>query len=231
MNNKYPETFFKNNPEVKSLGLIEDTKVEPKYQKLWEEIALPIQKRKAANYNLTLEDASICFEQLSKRPNYLCNLAKLKDVKNIAEVGTAQGLQCFSFAEYVKTSKKNGHVWSCDIIDVRNEKYSDIYQKHTTFCLGNSQKLSSEIESVNAKIDLFYIDGGHDYEHLIKDVYYLKKVQSENPIWVFDDFDERFGCYGAIKSIMNINENHFVYRVGNAASGNPSHQVIMFGKL
>ena len=223
--------FFKKFPEVEKLGLVKDVKVEPKYQQLWEDIALPIQKKKAATYNLKPAAATECFDALSRRPNYLCNLAELRGVKNIAEVGTAQGLQFFSFAEYIQSSQNDGHVWSCDIIDARNQKYADKYKECATFCPGNSEALATKLEEENVKIDMFYVDGGHEYEDLVRDVYYLKKVQSENPIWVFDDFDERFGCYRAIQAIMRINKNCFSYRVGNAASGNPNHQVIMFGKL
>jgi hypothetical protein len=223
--------LIKKHPEIKQLGNIEDLEVSPNYQQIWEDVALPTQKKKAKNYNLSLDQATACFDELSRRPNYLCNMAKLKGVKNIAEVGTAQGLQFFSFAEYVKNAKKNGHVWSCDIIDARNQDYVERYKDYATFCPGNSESLSNTLEQKGEKIDLFYIDGGHEYEDLIRDVYFLKKVQSDNPIWIFDDFDERFGCYRAILSIMKLNPYCITYRVGSAASGNPNHQVMMFGKL
>ena len=227
-----PETtIYQNHPEIREIGNIEDLVVEDKYHKIWSDVSLSVQTRKARNHNLSIDQTEECFSQLSRRPNYLCNLAKLKGVKNIAEVGTAQGLQFFSFAEYVKEQQDGGHVWSCDIIDARNQEYSKKYEEHTTFSLGNSEKLCEILKDAGAKIDLFYIDGGHEYEDLVRDVYHLRVYQSENPVWVFDDFDERFGCYRAILSIMKINKDFMVYRVGSAASGNPNHQVIVFGKL
>jgi FkbM family methyltransferase len=216
---------------LKWSGNIEDIEVSPNHREIWEGVALPVQERKAHNHNLPTERALRCFDELSKRPSYLCNIARLNGVKNIVEVGTAQGLQFFSFAEYVKEAKNDGHVWSCDIVDVRNKEYSEKYKEYTTFFLGNSEKLSSVLEEAEAKIDLFYIDGAHDKGDVVRDVYHLRKHQSEDPIWIFDDFDDRFGCYEDISALVKINPKFRAYRVGDAASGNPNHQVIIFGRL
>ena len=78
---------------------------------------------------------------------------------------------------------------------------------------------------------MFYIDGAHGTGDVIKDVYFLKKLQSENPVWIFDDYDQRFGCYNDILAIMKIAKKFKVYSVGNTASGNPNHQVVIYGKL
>ena len=66
---------------------------------------------------------------------------------------------------------------------------------------------------------------------VLQDVENLKHLQSESPIWVFDDFDKRFGCYRDIKEICKKSGRFKIYRVGNAASGNPNHQVIVLGRL
>jgi hypothetical protein len=213
------------------IGEIYSISVEGPYKNIWENVALPVQQRKAHNHRLSDKVAEQCFAELSRRPSYLCRAATLGGVKNIAEVGTAQGLQFFSFAEYVKGSKLNGHVWSCDIKDERNLTYAKKYEDYTTFCLGNSENLSDILLSQEVKIDLFYIDGAHDRGDVIRDVYHLKRVQGENPIWIFDDFDKRFGCYSDIMDIMNFQKNHMVYKVGSAASGNPNHQVMVVGKF
>lgn len=204
---------------------IKDTIVPSDYNDLYMDISYNVQINKAKNYNLTAEYAEHCIEQLKKRPYYLVSLAKMFNVKNIAEVGTAEGLQFFSFAKYVKET--NGHVWSCDIKDVRNVSYSNKYNDNTTFCLGDSKALSDIIKE---KIDLFYIDGAHDYGSVITDVLNLRKHQSDNPIWIFDDYDQRFGCYKDIERICQ-NRKSFKYSVGNTASGNPNHQAVVFGKL
>lgn len=205
---------------------IEDITVPKNYIEIWEEVSLKVQQEKAKNYNLSDHQTQECLMKLRKRPYYLVSIAEQFGCKNFAEVGTAQGLQYFSFAEYAKSV--NGHVWSCDIKDVRNRKYIDKYNKNTTFCLGNSKKLASIIDSA---IDMFYIDGAHDYGDVVRDVVNLKGTQSKNPIWVFDDFDERFGCYKDIKRLCEMSGKFKIYRVGNAASGNPNHQVVVFGRF
>jgi hypothetical protein len=77
---------------------------------------------------------------------------------------------------------------------------------------------------------LFYIDGAHDYGDVIKDVWNLRDVQSDDPVWIFDDYDERFGCYRDIEALMRDKEDFKKYRVGNAASGNPNHQAMVRSK-
>tara|TARA_R100001129_G_scaffold184781_2_gene170682 strand:+ start:106 stop:756 length:651 start_codon:yes stop_codon:yes gene_type:complete len=210
---------------IPNLPNIKDTLVPKDYDNLYMDISYDVQIRKSKNYGLTEQFAEQCIKQLKKRPYYLIQLAKIFEVKNIAEVGTAEGLQFFSFAKYAK--EIGGHVWSCDIKDVRNKEYSIKYGENTTFCLGDSAILSEEIDK---KIDMFYIDGAHDYGSVIKDIINLKKHQSENPIWIFDDYDERFGCYSDIKRICDAKKS-FKYFVGNTASGYPNHQALIVGKL
>ena len=207
---------------------ISEIEVPEEYLRIWKDISLEVQERKARNYNLSEEQKEKCFSELQRRPYYLCLLAETFGAKNIAEVGTAEGLQSFSFANLLKDL--NGHVWTCDIKDVRNKEYSERHRSETTFVLGNSESLASEIEKSGEKIDLFYIDGAHDYGDVIRDVFMLKSVQSENPIWVFDDYDERFGCYEDINMLIGERKQVKIYRVGNAASGNPNHQVIVRGR-
>jgi len=207
-------------------GNINEVKLPDKYLSLWKEISLPVQTQKALNHNLTQEEAEKCFVQLSRRPYYLVSLAEKFGVKNIVEVGTAEGLQYFSFAEYA--SNNGGHVWSCDLRDVRNEACKERYSDVTTFCLGDSSKLSSILDE---KIDLFYIDASHHRNMVWQDVKNIREHQSDNPLWVFDDFDARFGCYLDIQEICKSAKRFKIYKVGNAASGNPNHQVIVYGKL
>ena len=200
-----------------------------KYLELWKKISLSVQKNKATVHGLTQEEADACFKQLCRRPYYLCSIAKEFGVKNIAEVGTAEGLQFFSFAEMLKGS--GGHVWSCDILDKRNKEMKEVYKDNTTFVLGDSSIMAAAIKESSSEIDMFYIDGAHDYGDVIRDVYRLKEVQSDNPIWVFDDYDERFGCYKDITMVMENRKDVKVYHIGNVASGNPSHQVIIRGRF
>ncbi len=210
---------------------LEKLNVPESYMNIWKDVNLKTQIHKATTHGLTKEQAEKCFSQLSLRPYYLASIAKDNGCKTFVEIGTAKGLQSFSFAEYIRDSNIDGHVWTCDINDVRNKEYESRYEEYVTFCLGDRSKLATVLKEQNAKIDMFYIDGAHGRGDVIRDVYHMKKFQSENPIWVFDDFDKRFGCYNDILSIMKISKNFRVYYVGQTASGNSNHQVIIYGKL
>ena len=70
------------------------------YKDLWNEINLPIQLQKAAHYMLPEKEKKLVLDKLSKRAYYLTEVARRFGAKNIAEVGTAEGWQFYSFAEY-----------------------------------------------------------------------------------------------------------------------------------
>lgn len=214
----------------RAVGDISDISVPDKYKKIWDDINLPVQIQKATQYNMKGAELVECFNKLSKRAYYLVSIAQYINAKNIVEVGTAQGWQFYSFAQYV--TENSGHVWSCDIRDVRSEDcYSEKYKDVTNFCLGTSLELAKVLQDCNQIIDLFYIDGSHDSGDVLRDVTNLYGVQSKNPVWIFDDFDERFGIFYDIKKLCEINKKFKIYYVGNTASGNPNHQVIFWGRF
>jgi len=211
----------------KVVGNISDISVPDKYKKIWDDINLPVQIQKGNQHNIKGAKLDECLNKLSKRAYYLVSIAEHINAKNIVEVGTAQGWQFYSFAQYV--TEKSGHVWSCDIKDVRAKDYAEMYKDVTSFCLGTSLQLSKALQNFDQTIDLFYIDGSHDRGTVMKDIINLRRFQSENPVWIFDDFDERFGCFYDIKALCEINKKFKIYRVGNTASANPNHQIIFFG--
>lgn len=208
---------------------IGDLVVPEEYQKIWDDINLPIQTQKGMDHNLSEGDLLTCLDQLSKRAYYLVSIAEQFGVKNIAEVGTAQGWQFYTFAHYAK--KVGGFVWSCDPRDVRDKTYAQAYADVTDFVSGTSEQMAKTITFSGEKIDMFYIDGWHEQNWVLQDVDRLKEFQSDNPIWVFDDYDERFGCSMDIEKICDKMPDHHVYRVGNTASGQPNHQVAVFGRI
>ena len=211
------------------VGKISDLSVPHEYKQIWEDINLPIQLQKGQSYNLKKEYLDKCLDGLHKRAYYLVSIANFIGAKNIVEVGTAQGWQYYSFIKY--TEENNGHVWSCDIKDVRDKKYVKEHADNNTFVLGTSKELAQTISESGEKIDLFYVDGSHQAKAVLNDIINLKHLQSDNCAWIFDDFDLRFGCYREIHMLRKLNNRYKIYRVGDAASGNPNHQVVVFGKL
>ena len=208
---------------------IDDLIVPEEYQKIWDDINLPIQTQKGMAHNLSEDALLTCLDQLSRRGYYLVSIAEQFGAKNFAEVGTAQGWQFYTFAHYAK--KVGGYVWSCDPRDVRDRNYAKEYADVTDFVSGTSEQMAETIKFSDEKIDMFYIDGWHDRGWVLQDVERLKEFQSDDPIWIFDDYDERFGCSLDIDEICEQMPDHYVYRVGNAASGQPNHQVAVFGRI
>jgi len=209
----------------------DDIELPEKYQELWNNINLPIQKNKAAFYNLTEAERDNIFNKISKRAYYLTLIAQKFNAKNILEVGTAEGWQFYSFAEYCKTF--GAKVWSCDVVDKHDKRYVTEYEEVAHFIHGDSEKLAEHIKNLGVEIDLFYIDGSHEKNAVIKDVLNLKKVQTSGkiPIWIFDDYDERFGCYDDISKIVKASSQYMVYSPGKTASNNPTHQVVVHGRF
>ena len=227
---KSVSTLHGNNAELAELvSSFPKTSPPDEYKLIWKDVSMRVQLNKARLNGLNKSATYKCFENLIKRPYFLCQVADHFKCKAFLEVGTAEGLQHYTFAHYVKNN--DGHVWSCDPRDVRNVEYRAKYKEQTTFHKGTSHSLSEELAFKNQNIDFFYIDGDHRPGAVLQDVENLRKIQAENPVWVFDDFDERFGCHRDIKHLCMTNTNFAVYRVGDAASGNPNHQVIIVGKL
>ena len=100
-----------------------------------------------------------------------------------------------------------------------------------SFIHGDSEKLAKTLEENNVKIDLFYIDGSHEKDAVLTDIKNLKKLQTTEsvPIWIFDDYDHRFGCYHDLSLVANFAPQYFVYSPGRTASNNPTHQLVVRG--
>ena len=212
----------------KNYGNLETINVPEKYDELWKNINLPIQTKKLDTSKiLKEEERKSILEGLRKRAYFLTRIAEVYDSKNILETGTAEGWQFFSFGEYAK--EKSGKVISCDPRDVRNKKYTEEYEGVCNFFQGTSKLLGSSNQINN--IDFFYIDGLHDEGSVIADLTNLINKQSKNPVWVFDDFDTRFGCFKDIADIISASNGFKVWNIGLTASGQPSHQVMVNAKF
>ena len=193
---------------------------------------LEIQKNKLSENNiLDQEERASILDGLSKRSFFLVSLAKEYESSGIAEVGTAQGWQFYSFCEYA--SRTSGKVYTCDPRDVRNDKMRSKYENDLgvgDYTQGTSTEMANKCSK---SIDMFYVDGLHDKGDVIRDVGNLIKCQKEekNSIWVFDDFDSRFGCYDDISRLCQMSRRFKVINVGKTASGNDNHQAILHVKF
>ena len=220
--------LFDNYGTVSSISLPEE------YEEIWDDINLKIQSKKLDNSGIVSDKLrNEILNNLKRRAYYLTRVAEQFDCKKIAEVGTAEGWQFYTFCKYARDKNVDGEVISCDPRDVRSEKYIKLYENddNVKFVNGTSKEMS---EFCN-EIDLFYIDGLHDEGTVISDLVNLegsqKTLENKTSVWIFDDFDERFGCFKDILSLAQHSRCFKVYEVGQTASGNPSHQVIVKGRF
>ena len=206
--------------------LYNNTEVPIDYKKIFDVINLETQKNKGVS------DREISL--ISKRAFFLTRLALEHNVSNIIEVGTAAGWQFYSFCHYLNTETPNkGSIWSCDVRDYRHPEYINKYPEISNFVEGDSLKMSDLIPN-DFKCDLFFIDGNHDRGAVLEDINNLKKFQSENPIWVFDDYDQRFGIYEEIKSIEAQAVKSSVISpnsINQSVEEKPNHMLITSGTL
>jgi SAM-dependent methyltransferase len=211
-------------------GSVKTIDIPQEYEEIWNDINLPIQVQKLDSSGIISEKLrKEILDGLSRRAYYLTRVANQFKCKNIAEVGTAEGWQFYTFCKYARDPDVDGSVFSCDPRDVRHKKYVDLYKddQHVSFTNGISINMSLKCKD----IDMFYIDGLHDEGSIFQDIENLQKSQKEDGscVWVFDDFDERFGCFKDILTISQFSRCFKVYNIGQTASGKPSHQVIIKG--
>ena len=192
--------FFENN----DFTYLEITnELEEEYKKIWEEIYKPSQDKKIKENNIEDEFKQKAFNGLSKRGKFLCQIYDYFNCKNVAEVGTAEGFQFYTFCHHLQKKEIKHKVYSCDIRDVRNKKYVQKFGDIENFLLGTSKEMSEKIISDNQKIDLFWIDGAHHNSAVLRDVIRLAKTQSNNSVWVFDDYNEHDNIINDNNTIIN----------------------------
>ena len=211
----------------KKYGNIRTISVPEDFKQLWKDINHETQLNKLDKNNiLEQNERDAILDGLSKRAYYLTRIAEVYNCKNIAEVGTAEGWQFYSFCKYA--TECDGKVFSCDPRDVRNKKYSKLFEEEKkvgTFVNATSKEMSQ----LCSDVDLFYIDGMHERGSVLTDINNLQVVQTNKniPIWIFDDFDVRFGCFQDIAQALSAGKRFKVWYVGKTASGYPSHQAIV----
>jgi SAM-dependent methyltransferase len=216
----------------KKHGSFESIEVPEEYQRVWDEVNLEVQNQKLVDNKVPETEKTGLLDNLSKRAYYLTRLADAYGCKNIAEVGTAQGWQYYTFCVYASHMGGGCHVYSCDPRDVRPSSYVKKFDEDLrvgTFVNATSK----EMAEVCKDVDFFYVDGLHDRGDVLRDVENLMKCQVEgkNSIWVFDDFDTRFGCFDDISRICQVSQRFKVVKIGKTASGNESHQAIVCARF
>jgi predicted O-methyltransferase YrrM len=211
---------------VKNFNLDDETSI--LCDELWNLISLNTQREKLKNFQLQQHEDEI-FKMLQTRPKLLVYLAKQlvnKDDITFCEIGTAQGMQSLIFANCFPKST----VYTCDVVDHRHFDFTQIQKyENIKFILGESNILSKVLVKDNKLIDFIWVDGAHDQYSVVKDMIRLIKNTTDETIWVFDDFDTRFGCYKDLEMISELFREKCTVSLGYTASGQPNTIMIAKG--
>lgn len=208
-----------------------DSNAKSKCEETWNRISLNVQQKKLdENGIFNDEKRNQILTGLKTRPSFLVHVAMQSiaqghDIKTIAEVGTAQGLQSIVFSETLKDAK----IYTCDIKDDRDKNFS--IHENIRFVSGDSTSLNTVIKEEKQKVDFCWIDGSHEHYAVLDDFLSLVSLSHSSTIWAFDDYDKRFGCFTDISVILRHFREKAVLDLGLTASGNPNRIVLTRGML
>lgn len=201
------------------------------HKAIWEKSYLPSQEKKAKEFNLDENTKKLAFNTLIDRGRLIKEIYEFFNCKDFCEIGTAEGYQHFIMADVIsKIPNSKSISYSCDIRDVREKSLSKKYDAQTEFVLGTSKELAELITEKSTKLDLIWVDGDHRSGAVLKDLIRLARVQSKNCIWVFDDFNDRFGSYNELQFIASLGKS-ITLNMGITASGKPNTVLIVQGVI
>jgi O-methyltransferase len=150
-----------------------------------------------AIYNITLYLQSKGYnrfegysQQVPEQVKDLINLVKSDSVKNIMEIGFNAGHS----AEIILQSNKNAKLVSFDLgyygYNLVAKEYIDTtFPGRHTLILGNSvtEVPKFTLENPNAKFDIIFVDGGHEYSVANSDLENCFKLAHKDTIVILDD--------------------------------------------
>jgi predicted O-methyltransferase YrrM len=163
---KFLEDYYKSENH-----LLDDTLL-TEVSSVFDEINLEKQIKKLSS-RMSPSEVNKTIEQDRNRFILLVSLANHYNLKNVFEVGTADGCQAFSFVKYFQHINA-GHIWTCDIENTINKSFynrEEVKQK----CIFIKSDSSIATNSVSEKVDLFFIDGDHRRGAVVSDIKNLKK--------------------------------------------------------
>lgn len=119
---------------------------------------------------------------------FLASLIRLTKARTVLEIGVFEGE---TSKDLIEALPKGGMYVGVDIEDLRN---SDAKQKFAQagkegkvieFILGNSVKVMPTLQKNH--YDIIFIDGLHEFEHVIKEFKYAEQLITRNGLIVFHD--------------------------------------------
>tara|TARA_Y100000389_G_scaffold177739_1_gene190307 strand:+ start:2423 stop:3139 length:717 start_codon:yes stop_codon:yes gene_type:complete len=145
------------------------------------------------------------FKSYNEKEKWFCNnlfflnnqLKRIKNIKNILEIGSYEGRSCIYFGKkYIDAKITCVDTWSGsdEHLNIKFQEIENNFDKNILDNLGSErvkkQKLSSDVFFKDNKnfYDLIYIDGDHETDQVKKDINNSWKILNEDGYLILDDY-------------------------------------------
>jgi len=166
------------------------------------------------------------FKSYNEKEKWFCNnlfflnnqLKKIKNIRNILEIGSYEGRSCIYFGKkFIDAKITCVDTWSGsdEHLNIKFKEIENNFDKNISSHLGNDriekQKLSSDtfFEKNNKFFDLIYIDGDHQTDQVNKDINNAWRFLNDGGYLILDDYT--WWWYNDLNKNPASAINNFIY--------------------
>ena len=166
------------------------------------------------------------FISYNKKEKWFCNnlfflnkkLKKIKNIRNILEIGSYEGRSCIYFGKkFIDAKITCVDTWSGsdEHLNIKFQEIENNFDKNILNHLGNDrvekQKISSDVffKKNNKFYDLIYIDGDHQTDQVNKDINNAWSILNDGGYLILDDYT--WWWYNDLNKNPASAINNFIY--------------------
>jgi len=166
------------------------------------------------------------FKSYNEKEKWFCNnlfflnkkLKKIKNIRNILEIGSYEGRSCIYFGKkFIDAKITCVDTWSGsdEHLNIKFQEIENNFDKNILNHLGNDrvekQKISSDVffKKNNKFYDLIYIDGDHQTDQVNKDINNAWSILNDGGYLILDDYT--WWWYNDLNKNPASAINNFIY--------------------
>ena len=166
------------------------------------------------------------FKSYNEKEKWFCNnlfflnkkLRKIKNIRNILEIGSYEGRSCIYFGKkFIDAKITCVDTWSGsdEHLNIKFQEIENNFDKNILNHLGNDrvekQKISSDVffKKNNKFYDLIYIDGDHQTDQVNKDINNAWSILNDGGYLILDDYT--WWWYNDLNKNPASAINNFIY--------------------
>ena len=171
------------------------------------------------------------FKSYNEKEKWFCNnlfflnkkLKKIKNIRNILEIGSYEGRSCIYFGKkFIDAKITCVDTWSGsdEHLNIKFQEIENNFDKNILNHLGNDrvekQKISSDVffKKNNKFYDLIYIDGDHQTDQVNKDINNAWSILNDGGYLILDDYT--WWWYKDLNKNPATAINNFIYNNMNS---------------